>query len=44
MSPDGAVGLPVCCRGLDQMTFKGPLQLKQFYENRGDGGVGGVLL
>lgn len=23
------------------MTFKGPLQLKQFYENRGDGGGGG---
>jgi len=28
---DGAlstVGTPICCRGLDQMAFKGPVQLR----------------
>ena len=29
-APDGAVGVPVHCRGADQMAFKGPFQLKQF--------------
>ena len=38
------MGLPVCCRGLDQMTFKGPLQLKQFYENTGGGGTTGARM
>jgi len=28
--PDVAVGVSVHCEGVDQATFKGPLQLKQF--------------
>ena len=28
VSTDGAVGIPVHCRGLDQMAFKGPFHLK----------------
>ena len=30
--PDGAVGVPVHCKELDQMTFKGLFQLKKFYD------------
>jgi len=29
--PDGAVGVPVHCRELDQMTLEGPFQPKQLY-------------
>ena len=28
LSTDGVVGTPICCRGLDQMAFKGPVQLR----------------
>ena len=28
VSTDGAVGVPVQCRELDQVAFKGPFQLK----------------
>ena len=31
--PNGAIGVPVHCRGLDQMAFKGPFQLKRFYDS-----------
>jgi len=31
VSTDGAVGVPVHCRGLDWMAFEGCYQLKQFY-------------
>jgi len=31
LSADGAVGVPVQCRELDQMAFKGPFQLKRLY-------------
>lgn len=32
LSTNEAVGVPVHHRELDQMAFKGPFQLKQFYE------------
>jgi len=32
-APDGAVGVPVHCRELDQMALKGPFQLKQFCDS-----------
>jgi len=32
LSTDGAVGVPVHCRELDLMAFKGPFQLKPFYD------------
>ena len=32
LSTDGAVGVPARCRGLGQMAFKGPFQLKPFYD------------
>ena len=31
VSSDGAVGVPVCCRQWDKMAFRGPFQLKHFY-------------
>jgi len=33
LSTDGAVGAPVHCRGLDQMAFKDPFQLKCFNDS-----------
>ena len=33
LSTDGAVGVPVHCREWDQMAFKGPFQLKPFYDS-----------
>ena len=32
VSTDGAVGVPAQCRGLGQMAFKGPFQLKPFHD------------
>lgn len=31
--PDRAVGVHVHCRGVGQMVFKGPFQLKRFYDS-----------
>jgi len=33
VSTDGAVGVPAQCRQLVQMAFKGPFQLKRFYDS-----------
>ena len=33
LSTDGAMGIPVQCRGLDRMAFEGPSQLKQFSDS-----------
>ena len=33
VSTDGAVGIPVHCRGLDWMAFKDPFQLRWFCDN-----------
>ena len=33
LSTDAAVGVPVLCRELDQVAFKGPFWLKQFYDS-----------
>lgn len=32
-APDQMVGIPVHCREVDQMAFKGPFQFKQFYDS-----------
>ena len=32
-APDGAVGAPVHCMQWDEMAFKGPFQLKRFYDS-----------
>ena len=32
-APDGAVGVPVHCMQWDEMAFKGPFQLKRFYDS-----------
>ena len=33
LSTDGAVGVPAHCRQLDLVAFKGPFQLKPFYDS-----------
>jgi len=33
VSTDGAVGVPAQCREWDQMAFRGPFQLKPFYDS-----------
>ena len=33
VSPDGAVGIPVHCKELDQMAFKGFFQLQRFCDS-----------
>jgi len=33
VSADGAVGVPVHCRQCEQMAFRGPFWLKQFYHS-----------
>ena len=33
LSTDGTVGVPVQCRGLGQVAFKGLFQLRQFYDD-----------
>ena len=32
VSTDGAVGVPVHCKGLEWMAFEGPFQLRWFYD------------
>lgn len=33
LSADGAVGVPVHCRALDEMAFKNPFHLKRFCDS-----------
>lgn len=33
-APDGAIGVPVYCRELDQMVFNEPFQLKGFHDSK----------